>query len=211
MNGRINAVVQVNGDGALARARELDALLSRGERVGPLHGVPMTVKDSFDTAGLITTAGVTGRAGHVPRDDATVVARLRAAGAVLIGKTNTPELTLSFETDNPVYGPTKNPYDLTRSPGGSSGGAAAIIAASGTAFDVGTDTAGSIRVPVHFCGITGLKPTSGRVPRTGHIITFDTALQSLTHVGPLARYVEDLELLLPILAGPDAGRCKSSG
>jgi amidase len=121
----------------------------------------------------------------------------------LIGKTNTPELTLSFETDNPVYGPTKNPYDLSRSPGGSSGGAAAIIAASGTAFDVGTDTAGSIRVPVHFCGIAGLKPTSGRVPRTGHIISFDTTLQSLTHVGPLARYVEDLELLLPILAGPD--------
>ena len=131
------------------------------------------------------------------------MARLKAAGAILLGKTNTPELTLSYETDNPVYGRTNNPYDFNRTPGGSSGGAVAIVAAGGSPFDIGTDTGGSIRLPAHFCGLTGIKPTSGRVPRTGHAIAFGSLLDPLTQVGPLARYVEDLRLILPIIAGPD--------
>jgi amidase len=204
VNSRVNAVVQLVADRALAEAREADAALARGEPTGPLHGVPITIKDSHDTEGIISTGGTKGRADFVPKRDATAVARLRAAGAILLGKTNTPELTLSFETDNLVYGRTNNPYDLTCTPGGSSGGAAAIIAAGGSPLDLGTDTAGSIRVPAHCCGIAGLKPTSGRVPRTGHIIHHAMgALDPLTVVGPMARYVDDLSLVLPIVAGPD--------
>ncbi len=133
-----------------------------------------------------------------------MVARLRAAGAILLGKTNTPELTLSGETDNLVYGRTNNPYDLARTPGGSSGGAGAIIATGGSPLDIGSDTGGSIRLPAHFCGIAGIKPTSGRVPRTGHIVPFGMgAVDALTQLGPLARYVADLSLILPIIAGID--------
>lgn len=204
VNPSLNAVVQLVPDRALAEARDADAALARGQSVGPLHGVPMTVKDSHDTEGIISTAGTTGRRSFVPDRDATAVARMRAAGAIVLGKTNTPELTLSFETDNLVYGRTNNPYDLSRTPGGSSGGAAAIIAAGGSSLDLGTDTGGSVRVPAAFCGIAGLKPTAGRVPRTGHIVGPTTgALDSLTVIGPLARYVEDLALTLPIIAGPD--------
>src|SRR5262249_40683490 len=171
---------------------------------GPLHGVPMTIKDSLDTAGVISTGGTKGRAALVPEQDATVVARLRAAGAILLGKTNTPELTLSGETDNLVYGRTNNPYDVSRTPGGSSGGAGAILASGGSALDIGSDTGGSIRLPAHFCGIAGIKPTSGRVPRTGHIVPFGMgAVDALTQLGPMARYVEDLILTLPIIAGVD--------
>ena len=166
--------------------------------------MPITIKDSFDTEGVISTGGTLGRAAFVPERDATPVARLRAAGAVLLGKTNTPELTMAAETDNLVYGRTNNPFDVSRTPGGSSGGAAAIISAGGSPLDLGTDTGGSIRFPSHYCGIAGLKPTTGRVPRTGHIIGYDMgAAQSLTVVGPMARYVEDLELAFPIIAGPD--------
>ncbi len=204
VNASLNAVVQTVLERALAEARDADAKLAAGASVGPLHGVPMTVKDSHDTEGIVSTAGTKGRASYVPNRDATAVARMRAAGAIVLGKTNTPELTLSFETDNLVYGRTNNPYDLSRTPGGSSGGAAAIIAAGGSPLDLGTDTGGSIRVPAGFCGIAGLKPTSGRVPRTGHIVGPTTgALDSLTVIGPLARYVEDLALAFPIIAGPD--------
>jgi len=164
----------------------------------------MTIKDSLDTQGVITTGGTKGRAFFVPARDATVVARLRAAGAILLGKTNTPDLTLAGETDNLVYGRTNNPYDLSRTPGGSSGGAAAIVAAGGSPFDIGSDTACSIRWPAHCCGIAGIKPTSGRIPRTGHIIPFGLgAVDMLTQNGPMARFVEDLGLLLPIICGPD--------
>jgi amidase len=204
VNPHLNAVVQLRAEAALAEARAADAALARGQIMGPLHGVPMTIKDSLDTAGVITTGGTTGRATYVPAQDATVVARLRQAGAILLGKTNTPELTLWGETDNLVYGRTNNPYDLTRTPGGSSGGAAAIVAAGGAPFDIGSDTRGSIRVPAHFTGIAGIKPTSGRVPRTGHIVPWGLgAVDALTQLGPLARYVEDLVLTLPLMCGPD--------
>jgi amidase len=204
VNPRLNAVVQMGANAARDQARAADAAIARGEVRGPLHGVPMTIKDSLDTAGMISSGGTTGRRSFVPAQDATVVARVRAAGAIVLGKTNTPELTLSIETDNLIYGRTNNPYDVSRTPGGSSGGAAAIIAAGGSPLDLGSDTGGSIRQPAHYCGVAGLKPTSGRVPRTGHIISFDVgALEMFTQIGPMARYVEDLSLTLPIIAGPD--------
>jgi amidase len=204
VNPKLNAVVQLAGDRAVSEAREADDILARGDVKGPLHGVPITLKDSHDTAGIISTGGTQGRASFVPEKDSTVAARMRAAGAILLGKTNTPELTLSFETDNLVYGVTNNPYDLSRTPGGSSGGAAAIIASGGSPLDLGSDTAGSIRVPSHFCGIAGIKPTTGRVPRTGHIIPYNVgALDPTTQIGPMARFVEDLVLTLPIIAGVD--------
>jgi amidase len=204
VNPQLNAVVQVGADAARDQARAADEALAGREIKGPLHGVPMTVKDSLDTAGMISSGGTTGRRSFVPAQDATVVARMRAAGAIVLGKTNTPELTLSIETDNLIYGRTNNPYDVSRTPGGSSGGAAAIIAAGGSPLDLGSDTGGSIRQPAHFCGVAGIKPTSGRVPRTGHIISFDVgALEMFTQIGPLARFVEDLTLTLPIIAGID--------
>jgi amidase len=204
VNPALNAVVQVIGPRARMEALAADQALARGELRGPLHGVPITIKDSLDTAGVISTGGTQGRAAYKPQQDATVVARLRAAGAILLGKTNTPELTLSGETDNLVYGRTNNPYDVSRTPGGSSGGAGAIIAAGGSALDIGSDTGGSIRLPAHFCGIAGIKPTSGRVPRTGHIVPFAMgAVDALTQLGPMARSVEDLLLVLPIIAGVD--------
>jgi len=203
VNHTLNAVVKLRAEEALADARRADDLVRRGGQLGPLHGVPMTIKDSFDTAGVVTTGGTKGRAAFVPAQDATVVARLKAAGAILLGKTNTPEFTLSIVTDNLVYGRTANPYDPGRSCGGSSGGAAAIVAAAGSPFDIGSDTGGSVRLPAHFCGIAGLKPTAGRVPRTGHIVSFGGILDGWTQVGPLARYVSDLAWLFPILAGSD--------
>ena len=203
VNPKINAVVALAGEEALDAARAADAQLSRGEPAGPLHGVPMTIKDSIDTAGLVTTYGTRGRSAFVPRKDATVVARLRSAGAILVGKTNTPEFTLSYETGNDIYGVTNNPYDLGRTPGGSSGGASAIVAAGGAPFDIGSDYGGSIRLPSHCTGIAGIKPTSGRVPRTGHGFPFGGLLDAFQQLGPMARHVTDLSLLLPILAGPD--------
>jgi amidase len=202
VNPSLNAVVRLNDD-AREDARRADRERSSGGLRGPLHGVPFTAKDSLDTAGVVTTAGTVAWRERVPTRDATVVARVRAAGGILLGKTNTPEFTWSSETDNDVYGRTSNPYDLSRSPGGSSGGPAAIVAAGGSPFDIGSDTGDSIRQPSHVCGIAGLKPTSGRVPRTGHWPGYQGLFESFTQLGPMARRVEDLELLLPILAGPD--------
>ncbi len=203
VNPLVNAVVRL-ADDARDRAREADAALLHGRGdLGPLHGVPFTIKDSLDTAGVVTTAGSVGWRDRVPSRDATVVARLKAAGGILLGKTNTPEFTWSDETDNDVYGRTSNPYDLDRTPGGSSGGPGAIVAAGGSPFDIGSDTGDSIRQPAHVCGIAGLKPTSGRVPRTGHNPGYAGLIESFTQLGPMARRVDDLELLLPILAGPD--------
>ncbi|MEM7561764.1 MAG: amidase [Pseudomonadota bacterium] len=204
VNPRINAVVQICGDRALEEADNLDREAARGEFRGPLHGVPITLKDSLDTRGIISTGGTLGRKNYSPDIDAPVVARLRQAGAVVIGKTNTPELTLSGETNNLIYGRTLNPYDLERSPGGSSGGSAAIIASGGSALELGSDTGGSIREPAHLCGICGIKPTQGRAPRSGHIVPYGGGvMDSLTQIGPMARYVEDLSLSLPLICGPD--------
>ena len=204
VNPALNAVVALAVDRAMEEAAQADEAVARGERTGALHGVPVTLKDSIDTEGIVTTYGTKGRAGHVPDRDATVAARLRQAGAIVLGKTNTPEFTMAFETDNLVYGKTNNPHDTSRTPGGSSGGAAAIVAAAGSPLDLGSDTGGSIRQPSHFSGIAGIKPTSGRVPRTGHAVPYGMgASDSLTQIGPMVRYVSDLTLVLPIVAGPD--------
>ena len=203
VNPIINAVVQLVAERARREADELDKLAASGQFRGPLHGVPITIKDSLDSAGIVSTGGTMGRKDYVPEFDAPVVARLRAAGAVLLGKTNTPELTLSGETNNLIYGRSNNPFDPERSPGGSSGGSAAIIACAGSALELGSDTGGSIREPAHLCGICGIKPTSGRTPRSGHIVPYGGVMDSLTQIGPMARYVEDLALALPIVCGPD--------
>jgi amidase len=206
VNPKINAVVATCRERALAEAQEADAMLAAGNPKGPLHGVPFTVKDSFDTAGVVSTGGTLGRKSYVPGKDATVVARVRAAGAILLGKTNTPEFTLGGGprgTYNLVYGQSYNPYNTAYSPAGSSGGAGAIVAAGGAFFDIGSDYGGSIRSPAYVNGIAGLKPTLGRVPRTGHIVGYGGAFDSFQETGPMARRVEDLALLLPIMAGPD--------
>jgi amidase len=164
----------------------------------------MTIKDSLETAGVISTAGAVGRRSFVPRQDATIVARLRAAGAILLAKSNTPMFTYGGETNNEVYGRTNNPYDISKSPAGSSGGAGAIVAAGGSAFDIGSDTGGSIRLPAYFCGIAGIKPTHGRVPLTGHILSYTEGIRaSIYALGPLARRVEDLETILSVIQGVD--------
>jgi amidase len=203
VNSQLNAVVQLRADEARSEARRADDAIRSGDPLGPLHGVPMTIKDSLDTAGMVSTGGLVGRAAFVPPRDATVVQRLRQAGAILLGKTNTPELTLAYETDNGVYGRTSNPWDLDRTTGGSSGGAGAILAAGGSAFDIGSDYGGSIRIPAHFNGIAGLKPTHGRVSRAGHILPYGGTHDSFQQIGPMARYVDDLAPLLRIIAGPD--------
>ncbi|WP_245585229.1 amidase [Solimonas flava] len=208
VNDRLNAVVMNCYERARAEAKALDARAARGEWAGPLHGVPMTIKDSLDTEGVISTGATYGRQQYVPGQDATVVARLRAAGAILLGKTNTPEFTLGglagiSTASNLLYGSSHNPYDLTRSTSGSSGGAGAIVAAGGAAFDIGSDWGGSIRGPSHNNGIAGIKPTSVRVPRTGHIVDYGGIFDLWQQLGPMTRRVEDLALITPIIAGPD--------
>ena len=206
VNPRINAVVQFAAERALQEARDADVALAKGKIRGPLHGVPITIKDSFDTEGIVSTGGTKGREFFIPPRDAVAVARLRDAGAIVLGKTNTTELTVASitSTENSIYGRTNNPYDLSRTTSASSGGAAAIIAAGGAPLDLGSDTGGSIRDPAHNCGIAGIKPTSGRVPKTGHIVSYGLGpLDYLTQIGPMARYVEDLALTLPLICGPD--------
>lgn len=203
INPPLNAVVQCRWEAARAEASAADEALARGESSGPLHGVPFTIKDIFEVAGMICTSGTTGRAAFTASQDALAVARMRAAGAIVLGLTNLPELGLAYESDNLVYGRTKNPYDLSRTPGGSSGGEAALIAAGGSPLGLGTDSGGSIRVPAHFCGVAGLKPTWGRIPLTG-LFPPSLGIGARTcHVGPLARFVEDLALTWPILSGMD--------
>jgi amidase len=203
VNPRINAVVQVAADAARAQAREADAALARGEIKGPLHGVPMTVKDAWDTAGLVSTGGTKGRAAFIAAEDATVIRRMRDAGAIVLGMTNVPEMSLAFESDNLIYGRTNNPYDLARTPGGSGGGGAAAIAAGASPIEIGADAAGSVRLPSHFSGIAGIKPTKGRVPLTGYFPPPFGLIASVATAGPMARRVEDLVLTLPIVAGVD--------
>jgi len=202
VNPQINAVVQLAADTARDQARAADDAQRRGEPLGPLHGVPFTVKDVMETAGIVCASGLPERASFVPERDATVVARLRAAGAILLGKTNVPTGGGGIECSNAVYGRTSNPYALDRTPGGSSGGEAAIIAAGGSPLGLGSDSGGSIRLPAHDCGIAGLRPTVGRVPatRAGH---FGDMNDHRTQVGLLARSVADLALAFPLIAGVD--------
>ena len=203
VNPRLNAVVQVAAEQALKEARDADQALAQGHVIGPLHGVPFTLKDAIETKGVICTGGTEGRSHYIPNQDAVVVKRLREAGAILLGKTNCPELGWAWEADNLIYGRTNNPYDLTLSPGGSSGGESAIIAAGGSPCGLGSDAGGSVRFPAHCTGIASIKPTSGRVPRTGHFPGPGGLLDALWQIGPLARYVEDLALVLPLISGVD--------
>jgi len=207
-NPQLNAVVTLDLERARQRAEAADAALQRGEIRGPLHGIPLTVKDCIETAGLRTTAGASQYAEHVPATDAPTVRRLVAAGAIIFGKTNTPSLAMDCQTYNPVFGTTNNPWDLRRAPGGSSGGAAAAVAAGLTAFEVGSDIGGSIRNPAHYCGVYGHKPTYGIVASTGHI-PFPPGARvepDINVLGPLARSAADLELTLDVLAAPDDDR-----
>jgi Asp-tRNA(Asn)/Glu-tRNA(Gln) amidotransferase A subunit family amidase len=200
VNPTLNAVVTLAPD-ALERAREAEEAVAGGEELGALHGVPLTLKDTIDVRGMRATCGSRVRADYVPEEDAPAVARLRAAGAVILGKTNCPEFALDYTSENPLFGRTNNPHDLGRTPGGSSGGCAAAVAARMTAASVGSDLAGSVRIPAHFCGVAGLKPTAGRVPGGGHAPPM-SGLHSLgATLGPLARTVEDLRLLYGVLSG----------
>ena len=203
LNRSLNAVVTLDPDGARRAADAADAATARGEAGGPLHGVPMTIKDAYQTAGVRTTCGLAAW-DHVPTHDAEAVRRLRDAGAVIFGKTNTPTLAGDWQSYNPIFGTTNNPWDTTRTAGGSSGGAAAAVAAGLTALELGSDIAGSIRVPSNWCGVCGHKPTWGVVPQQGHLPPAPGSLwnRDLNVIGPIARDVDDLELALGVLAGP---------
>src|SRR5687767_3523446 len=201
VNPSLNAIVTIAED-AIDCARACEAALLSRSKFGPLLGLPVTVKDTIDTAGLRTTSGSLIRAHHVPEQDAASVARLRAAGAIILGKTNVPEMAIPYESDNPVFGCTNNPHDLARTPGGSSGGEAAAIAACLSPAGLGSDLSGSIRVPAHFCGIAGLKPTTGRVATNGHTPAAGGVVALGATIGPMARRVEDLALLFKVLAEP---------
>jgi amidase len=208
LNAKINAVVTLAVERARQRADAADAALARGEVWGPLHGVPMTIKDAIETAGIRTTGGAPAFAQHVPGTDAPAVSRLIAAGAVVFGKTNLPVLSMDVQAYNPLFGTTNNPWDVSRAPGGSSGGAAAALAAGLTALELGSDIGGSIRNPSHYCGVYGHKPTHGIVPQRGHIPGPPGTLSEadINVIGPLARCADDLALALDIVAGPDTER-----
>ena len=199
----LNAVVARHDEIALADADAADVARSNGD-TRPLLGLPVTVKDSIDVAGLPCTGGSLARKNFVPDRDATAVHRLRRAGAIVIAKTNVPEYTWSYETNNVLHGRTLHPHDPSRTPGGSSGGEAAILGADASVVGLGTDGGGSIRVPSHYCGIAGLRPTVGLVPETGcWPSTRDTGSLDISTIGPMGRYVKDLELLLHVISGPD--------
>jgi amidase len=203
VNPVLNAAVHVDAERALAEAEVADVALGRGER-RPLLGLPMSIKDSIDVAGRPCLSGSFAREGRVPGEDATVVSRLRAAGAVILCKTNVPEYTWSVETDNAVFGRTNNPYDPARTSGGSSGGEAALHAVGASPAGIGSDGLNSIRVPAHFCGTTGIRPTAGAVPETGAWPpTKCTGMLDMSTLGPMAASVGDLALVLPLIVGPD--------
>jgi Asp-tRNA(Asn)/Glu-tRNA(Gln) amidotransferase A subunit family amidase len=205
LNPKLNAFVHVDASSARRGAQTAEAAVMQGTPLGPLHGVPVSIKSSFEVSGMRCESGTRLRAGYVPAQDAPLVARLRAAGAIVLGVTNTPELLMAWETDNLLYGRTNNPWDLKRTPGGSSGGEAAAIAAGMSAGGVGSDGGGSIRVPAHFCGICGLKPTPGRIPASGHYPVSAGPFSSIGVVGPMARTVADLKILFEVMQGPDIG------
>src|SRR6201991_2710400 len=201
VNPKVNAIVTM-ADGALDAAKKAEAAVKSGARLGPLHGVPFTVKDGIDTAGVLTQRGSPIFKGRVPETDATVVARLKAAGGILIAKTNTPEFAYSVETDNLLTGRTNNPWNLDYTPGGSSGGESAAIAAGMSPLGLGSDVAISTRGPAAHTGIVGLKATHGRVPATGH---WPRVPRRFWHIGPMARSVRDISLAYSLTAGPDGG------
>ena len=199
INPKLNAIVTSIAE-AGSQAREAEEAVMRGDALGPLHGVPVTIKDCIDTAGVRTTRGSKIFSDLVPDRDATVVARLKGAGAIPFAKTNMPEFALWWETDNAVFGRTENPWMSGRTPGGSSGGEAAAIAAGLSPLGMGSDVGGSIREPANYCGIVGLKATHGRIPLTGH---WPDTLLRFMHVGPMARTVRDIALSMAVLSGPD--------
>ena len=203
LNPAINAFSHIDYDLARAQAQQAEKIARQRAQLPPLLGVPVTVKSCIDVAGLRCEAGSRLRAGYVAARDATLVARLRQAGAVVLGNTSTPEVLMAYHTDNELQGRTNNPWDLARTPGGSSGGEAAAIATGMSAGGIGSDGGGSIRVPAHFSGICGLKPTPGRVPGTGHFPAGYGPFSLIGVVGPMARTVEDLQLLFNVIAGYD--------
>ena len=200
LNPSLNSIVVLAED-AIDQAKEAEkALYNSGSNIGPMHGVPYTIKDSIDVSGYRTSSGSLLTSKSIATQNAPVVERLKNAGGILLGKTNTPEFTLWWETDNRVFGRTNNPWDTTRTPGGSSGGEAAAISALLSPIGIGSDSGGSIRVPASYCGIFGFKPTRGRVPITGHV---PYTLTEHTHIGPMARSTKDIALALNIIEGPD--------
>ena len=206
VNGPLKALVLVDEAGALKAARAADRARGKGKDLPALHGVPITIKEAFDVAGLKTTSSHPPLADNVAREDASIVARLRAAGAVILGKTNVPELCADFQTDSPIFGTTINPWDERRTAGGSTGGGGVAVAARLSPLELGSDIGGSVRNPAHFNGIFSLKPTEWRVPSRGHVPDLPGATRSTRYMGtfgPLARSVDDLELALRIIAGPD--------
>jgi Asp-tRNA(Asn)/Glu-tRNA(Gln) amidotransferase A subunit family amidase len=205
LNPKLNAFVQVDAEGARRQARAAEEAVRTGEKLGPLHGVPISIKSAIDVAGLRCESGSRLRAGIVAARDAPLVSRLRQAGAIILGVTNTPELLMAWETDNLLYGRTNSPWDLERTSGGSSGGEAAAIAAGLSAGGVGSDGGGSIRVPAHFSGICGLKPTPGRIPATGHFPVSAGPFALIGVVGPMARAATDLKVLFEAMQGPHDG------
>jgi len=205
LNPRLNAFIKVDAAGVIQQARIADRASEVRLPTGPLHGVPISIKSSIEVAGMPFEAGSKLRQGILGKNDAPLVQRLKTAGAIILGVTNTPELLMAWETDNVLYGRTNNPWDLSRTAGGSSGGEAAAIAAGLSAGGVGSDGGGSIRVPAHFCGICGLKPTPGRIPATGHFPQSVGPFALLGVVGPMARTVADLKLFFEVMQGPDDG------
>jgi amidase len=200
-NPALNAIVTLNESQARLQAQAADNAVATGQNLGPLHGVPITFKDLFETAGLRTTFGYKSLAQYIPPQDVPLVARLREAGAIVLGKTNLPKGGGDFQTVNPVFGRTNNPWDITRTPGGSSGGGCAAIAAALSPLDLGNDLGGSLRIPAHFCGVYSLKPTEHRVANS--LRSNPRLLRHMITTGPIARSVEDLRLCLDIIEGPD--------
>ena len=206
LNGSINALVVIDREGALKTARAADRAVRKGTKLAPLHGVPITLKEAYDVAGLRTTSSHPPLKDNIAKSDASLVARLRAAGAVILGKTNVPELCADFQTDSPLFGTTRNPWDLARGAGGSTGGGAAAVAARLSPLEIGSDLGGSVRNPAHYNGIFTLKPSEWRVPGRGHVPGLPGKTRTMHWMntyGPLARSIDDLDLALRIIAGPD--------
>jgi Asp-tRNA(Asn)/Glu-tRNA(Gln) amidotransferase A subunit family amidase len=210
LNPDLNAFIELRSEAALDEARRAEAALLAGKNPGPLHGIPLSIKSAIAVAGLRQECGSRTRSGFIAERDAFLVRRLKDAGAIVLGNTNVPEMLMGYDTDNPMYGRTNSPWDLQRTPGGSSGGESAAIAAGLVAGGIGSDGGGSIRVPAHFSGICGLKPTPGRVPATGHWPESVGPFALLGVVGPIARTVEDVELIFNVIAGFDRGDTSST-